>query len=310
MDGWDSNDAVFVEAFPLPEGQLPPIRRFKWTSENYFETMGNPVIAGRPITWADIYNQAKVAVITENIAREYWDDPSEALGHRVRASLDSRWHEIIGVVGNIHDDGVSEEATATMFWPMLHSVWSEEAVARRTMGYAIRTKRINNPTLMQEVREAVWSVNANLPLANVQTLEEILESSMARTSFTLVMLGIAAGVALLLGVVGIYGVISYAVSQRTREIGVRMAIGAQQGDVSRLFVRHGLLLTAVGVVVGVAAAVGLTRLMSALLFGVSPLDPVTYVAVAVTLGTIAFLASYFPARRASSVDPVVALRWE
>jgi ABC-type antimicrobial peptide transport system permease subunit len=124
------------------------------------------------------------------------------------------------------------------------------------------------------------------------------------------MLGIAAGVALLLGVVGIYGVISYAVSQRTREIGIRMAIGAQQGDVSRLFVRHGLLLTAVGVVVGIAAAVGLTRLMSALLFGVSPLDLATYVAVAVTLGAIAFLASYIPARRASSVDPVVALRWE
>jgi predicted permease len=310
MDGWDTNDAVYVEAFPLPEGQLPAIRRFKWVSENYFETMGNPVIAGRPITWADIYSLAHVVVVTENFARDYWDDPSEALGNRVRASLDTGWHEIIGVVGNVHDDGVGEEATATMYWPMLHSVWSEEVSVRRTMGYAIRTKRINNPTLLQEVREAVWSVNSNLPLANVQTLEEILEGSMARTSFTLVMLAVAAGVALLLGAVGIYGVISYAVSQRTREIGIRMAIGARQEDVSRLFVRYGLLLTAVGVVVGIAAAVGLTRLMSALLFGVSPLDPVTYVAVAVTLGTIAFLASYVPARRASSVDPVVALRWE
>jgi putative ABC transport system permease protein len=310
MDGQDSNDAVYFEAFPVPEGQLPPIRRFKWISENYFETMGNPVIAGRPITWDDIYNRVPVVVITENIAREYWDDPSEALGQRVRASLDGRWHEIVGVVGNIHDDGVGEGATATMYWPMLHSVWSQESVARRTMGYAIRTKRINNPTLLQEVRQAVWSVDANLPLAKVRTLEEILENSMARTSFTLVMLGIASGVALLLGVVGIYGVISYAVSQRTREIGIRMAIGAQQADVSRLFVRHGLLLTAVGVVVGIGAAVGLTRLMSALLFGVSPLDPVTYIAVAVTLGTVAFLASYIPARRASSVDPVIALRWE
>jgi predicted lysophospholipase L1 biosynthesis ABC-type transport system permease subunit len=224
--------------------------------------------------------------------------------------LDTRWHEIIGVVGNVHDDGVGEEATVTMYWPMLHSVWSEEVSTRRTMGYAIRTKRINNPTLLQEVREAVWLVNANLPLANVQTLEEIIEGSMARTSFTLVMLAVAAGVALLLGLVGIYGVISYTVSQRTREIGIRMAIGARQADVSRLFIRYGLLLTAVGVVVGIAAAVGLTRLMSALLFGVSPLDPVTYVAVAVTLGAIAFLASYVPARRASSVDPVVALRWE
>jgi predicted permease len=310
MDGRDSNDAVYVEGFPTPEGELPPLRRFKWISENYFETMGNPILAGRPITWADIYNHAPIVVVTENFAREYWEDPSEALGHRVRASGDSPWHEIIGVVGNIHDEGVDEEATTTMYWPMLHTVWTQEVSAARTMGYAVRTGRINNPTLLKEVREAVWSVNANLPLANVQTLEEILEGSMARTSFTLIMLGIAAGVALLLGVVGIYGVISYAVSQRTREIGIRMAVGARQDDVSRLFVRHGLVLTAIGVGVGIAASVGLTRLMSALLFGVSPLDPVTYIAVAATLSSIAFLASYLPARRASSIDPVIALRWE
>jgi ABC-type antimicrobial peptide transport system permease subunit len=163
---------------------------------------------------------------------------------------------------------------------------------------------------LSEVRQAVWSVNSNLPLANVQTLDEILDNSMARTSFTLIMLGIASGVALLLGVVGIYGVVSYAVSQQTREIGIRMAIGAQQGDVSRLFIRHGLLLTSMGVDVGIAAAVGLTRLMSALLFGVNALDPLTYIAVAATLASIALLASYFPARRATNVDPVIALRWE
>jgi predicted permease len=310
MDGWDSNDAVYVEAFPTPEGQLPPLRRFKWISENYFETMGNPILTGRAITWADIYDHARVAVVTENFARQYWEDPSEALGQRIRATNDTGWHEILGVVGNIHDEGVGKEATVTVYWPMYHSVWSGEPVARRMMGYAIRTPRVNNPTLLREVRDAVWSVNANLPLANVQTLEEILEGSMARTSFTLIMLGIAAGVALLLGVVGIYGVISYAVSQRTREIGIRMAIGARQGDVSRLFVRHGLLLTGIGVAVGVVAAVGLTRVMSSLLFGISPLDPVTFLAVAVTLASIAFLASYLPARRASGVDPVIALRWE
>ena len=310
MDRSQSNDALYIEAFPMPEGQLPAIRRFKWISANYHETMGNPVAAGRSITWDDIHNHALVVVVTENFAREYWDTPSEALGNRVKASLDSQWHEIVGVVGNIHDDGVGKEATVTLYWPMLHRVHSDEVEASRTMGYAIRTRRINNPTLLEEVRQAVWSVNSNLPLANVQTLEEILEDSMARTSFTLIMLGIASGVALLLGVVGIYGVISYAVSQRTREIGIRMAIGARQADVSRLFVRHGLILTTVGIGVGVAAALGLTRLMSALLFGVSPLDPLTYIAVAVTLASVAFLASYLPARRASSIDPVEALRWE
>jgi hypothetical protein len=250
-------------------------------------------------------------VVTENFAREYWESPSEALGNRVKASLDGDWQEIVGVVGNIHDDGVGDEATATLFWPMLAENLSRKEVrGPRTLGYAIRSQRINNPTLLSEVREAVWSVNSNLPLANVRTLEEIYDNSMARTSFTLVMLGIASGVALLLGVVGIYGVISYSVSQRTREIGIRMAIGAQQGDVSRLFIRHGLLLTSMGVALGIAAAVGLTRLMSALLFGVNALDPLTYIAVAATLASIALLASYFPARRATNVDPVIALRWE
>jgi predicted permease len=311
MDGSQSNDTLYVEAFPEPEGQLPAIRRFKWISANYHQTMGNPVIAGRSITWKDIHNHSRVVVVTENFAREYWESPTEALGNRVRASLDGDWQEIVGVVGNIHDDGVGEEATATLFWPMLaENLTRKEVRGPRTLGYAIRSQRINSPTLLSEVRQAVWSVNSNLPLANVQTLDEILGNSMARTSFTLIMLGIASGVALLLGVVGIYGVVSYAVSQRTREIGIRMAIGARQGDVSRLFIRHGLLLTSMGIVVGIAAAVGLTRLMSALLFGVSPVDPLTYLAVGIALAFIAFVASYVPARRASSVDPAVALRWE
>ena len=163
---------------------------------------------------------------------------------------------------------------------------------------------------MPEVRQAVWSINPNLPLASVQTLAEILARSMARTSFTLVMLAIAAGVALLLGAVGIYGVISYIVGQRTREIGVRMALGARREDVSRLVLRRGGLVAAVGIAIGLAAAVGLTRLMSAMLFGVSPLDPVTYAAVSVVLAGVALLATYIPARRAASVDPVEALRWE
>jgi predicted permease len=311
MDGWQSNDVVYVEAFPLPEGQVPPIRRFKWISADYHQTMGNPVIAGRSITWKDVHNHSRVVVVTENFAREYWESPPEAIGNRVKASLDGDWQEIVGVVGNIHDDGVGEDATATLFWPMLaENLVREEVRGPRTLGYAIRTQRINSPSLLGEVRQAVWSVNSNLPLANVQTLDEILDNSMARTTFTSIMLGIASGVSLLLGVVGIYGVVSYAVSQRTREIGIRMAIGAQQGDVRRLFIRHGLLLTSMGVALGIAAAMGLTRLMSALLFGVSPLDSLTYIAVAATLSCIAFLASYVPARRASSVDPVIALRWE
>jgi ABC-type antimicrobial peptide transport system permease subunit len=178
------------------------------------------------------------------------------------------------------------------------------------MVYAIRTRRLGTPTFLEEVRSAVWSVNPNLPLANVQTMQEILDDSMARTSFTLVMLGIAAGVALLLGAVGIYGVISYSVSQRTREIGVRMALGAARRDVNRLVLREGVPLIVAGLAFGLAAAFGLTRLMSALLFGVSPVDPITFAAVSTALAAVALVASYLPARRASSMDPTEALRWE
>ena len=311
MDGWDTNDPLFVEDYPTPDGQLPPIRRYKWISERYFETMGNPLLAGRSITWADIYNRAPVVVITENLAREYWKEPAAAIGKRVKSSPPQPWREIIGVVGNEHDDGVSQKATPVVYWPMLVSnFYEEEVYGRRTVAYAIRTRRPGASALLREVQQAVWSINPNLPLANVRMLDEILERSMARTSFTLVMLAIAAGVALLLGVVGIYGVISYSVSQRKREIGIRMALGAQRAEVSGLFVRHALLLTAIGLALGLGAAVGLTRLMSALLFGVGALDPLTFAAVAVLLGTAALLASYLPARRASRMNPVDALRWE
>ena len=178
----------------------------------------------------------------------------------------------------------------------------------RGVAFVVRSPRTNSPTFMKELQQAVWSANSNLPLSNVRTLDQIRASSMAQTSFALSMLAIAAGVALLLGIVGIYGVIAYIAAQRTREIGIRMALGAQAADVSRLFVRHGLWLTGAGVALGVLAAVGLTRLMSSLLFGVSPMDPMTYAAVSVALGAVALLATYLPARRASRIDPIVALR--
>jgi predicted permease len=311
MDGNDSSDPLFVEEFPTPGDQLPPIRRYKWITGNYFSTMGNPVIAGRSITWADIHNRNKVLVITENLAREYWDDPSQAIGKRVRETPASPWREIVGVVGNIRDDGVSQEATKTVFWPMaVADFWGEELITQRYIAYAIRTSRPNPESILPEVREAVWSVNANLPLANVQTLQEILDQSMARTAFTLVMLGIAAAVAITLGAIGIYGVISYAVSLRTREIGVRMALGARHGDVSRMILTQGSIVAAIGVFSGLAAAFGLTRLMASLLYGVSPVDPATYLMAAIGMAAVSLLATYVPARRAATVDPVEALRWE
>ncbi len=311
MDGWDSNDPIFVEEFPTLDGQIPKLRRFKWVAEGYFETMGNPIVAGRSITWADVHSRANVAVVSEHLAREYWPDPAQAIGKRIRTTPNDPWREIVGVAGAERDDGVTEPAPTIVYWPMaLEHFWEPGLRVQRNMAYAVRSPRLAAPTFLQEIQQAVWSVNPNLPVANVRTLQQLLDRSLARASFALVMLGVAAAVALVLGLVGIYGVIAYIVTQRTREIGIRMALGARQEDVRRLFLRHGLLLTGVGLAAGLVVSVALMRLMSALLFGVSPVDPLTYAAVSVGLAAVALLASYLPARRAAGVDPAVALRAE
>ena len=311
MDGNMSSDPIFVEDFPEASDRIPPIRRFKWIGENYFETMGTPVIAGRPITWTDIHGMAQVVVISENLARELWKDPAASLGRRVRETPASPWRTIVGVVADARDDGVARPAPAIVYWPLLlDKMWDDPMRIQRNVAYAIRTQRTGSPTLLKEIQAAVWAVNVNLPVAGVRTLDSILSRSMAQTSFALVMLGIAAGVALFLGVIGIYGVISYIATQRTREIGIRMALGAARRDVTGLFLRQGMILTGLGIAAGLAAAAVATRAMAAMLFGVSALDPLTYAVVGIGLAATALLASYIPAARASRVEPAVALRRE
>jgi putative ABC transport system permease protein len=306
MDGEDNGNYAAIEEFPDPEGAMVKLRRFKSIGPGYFETLGNRLVAGRSITWNDIYAERPVVIISEPLAREYWGEPEKALGKRIRGSS-SRfpWREIIGVSGNERDDGLTQPPTPIVYWPMLN-----ESYRWRTMAYAVRSTRVGAPGFVRELEQAVWSVNPNLPLATVQTLEEIRVSSMTQTSFALVMLGIAASVALLIGMVGIYGVVAYAASRRTREIGVRMALGAQIGDVRKLFLRHGLWLTTIGIAIGVGIALILTRVMSAFLFGVGPMDPITYAAVSAVLAGMTLVATYLPAHRAARVDPVVALRAE
>ena len=303
MDGEDNGNSVDLEDFPVPDGQLSPLWRFKSFGPGYFETMGNRVVAGRSVTWAEIHEERPVILISAALAREYWKEPSRALGKRVRTGSQRPWREIIGVVGDERDDGLNHPATKIVYWPLLNDSYEWRALA-----FALRSPRAGDATFLREVQQAVWSVNPNLPLATVQTLEEIQAHSMAQTSFAMAILGIAASVALLLGIVGIYGAIAYIATERTREIGIRIALGAQISDVRKLFLRQGLWLTATGIALGVVVALALSRVMSALLFGVGPADPLTYVAVSAALGAVALLATYLPARRASRVDPIVALR--
>jgi predicted permease len=310
MEG-SSNDPIYAEDHTYAEGTIPPIRRYKFVSPGYFSTMGSPLVAGRDLTWNETYNQAPVALVSENLARELWHDPRSAVGKRIRSTLKDDWREVIGVVADLRDDGVDHKAPTIVYWPLLTKNFEGSATqVRRGVAYVARTPRTGSNGFVQELQRAVWSVNPDVPLANVKTLETVYDRSMARTSFTLTMLAIAGGMALLLGVVGIYGVISYSVSQRTREIGIRLALGSPVAQVTAMFVRHGLVLSAIGAVCGLTAALALTRLMKSLLFDVSPADPLTYSAVSVGLILAALVASFLPARKAASVDPADALRAE
>jgi ABC-type antimicrobial peptide transport system permease subunit len=193
------------------------------------------------------------------------------------------------------------------FQPMAGRIGGQDTVSR-SMVYVVRSTRVGTPGFVRELEQAVWSVNRNVPLAKMRTLTEIQARSMSQTSFAMVMLAIAAGVALVLALIGVYGVVSYIAAQRTLEVGIRMALGAQGRDVRRLFLRYGFGLTIAGVAVGVGIAVMVTPIMSALLHGVAPTDPITYVGVAVALGMVTLLATYLPARRASLIQPVIALQ--
>ncbi len=312
MDGRTSNDLIFTKDHAYEESGLPPIRRFKFISPGFFKTVGNPLIAGRDLTWTDIYNLTPVVLVSENFAREYWDNPTAALGQQIRENSKDDWHEIIGVVGNELDDGANKKAPTIVYWPlMMKQFWGDPVhVIRFPMAFALRTPRAGSEQLATEIRQAVWSVNPDLPVADVGTQEGIYRKSMARVSFTMVMLALAGGMALLLGMIGIYGVISYSVTQKTREIGIRTALGASESQVVSMFVYRGLRLSIVGVALGLAGAVASTRLMTSLLFGVSAIDPVTYAAVAAAVIAAAVAASYVPSRGAARAVPLDALRAE
>ena len=313
MEGYDSMwDNIFAENKTYSANEIPPLRFFKYVSPAFFRTSGTRIVAGREMSWTEVYSHRPVVLLSDSLAREYWGTAAAAVGKRIRQYPSMPWYEVIGVVQDVRENGVDKKMPEIVYWPPIGpNIFGPSPLnAIRTVTFVIRSDRAGTESFLNQVRQAVWSVNASLPLATVRTMQEIYGQSLARTSFTLVMLAIAGAMALVLGIIGIYGVISYAVSQRRREIGIRLALGAQQGELRTMFVRHGLTLVSVGVAIGLAAALGLMRLMKSLLFGISPMDPLTYAAVPVVLIAAAVLASYVPARQASAVDPVEALKAE
>lgn len=296
-----SQDPIAANDREYRPDQIPPLRRFITAAPGTFSALGAPLIAGREYTWADIHGTRRLVIISENFAREYWGSAQAAIGKQIRSNPNDPWSEIVGVVGDIRHDGVDRPAPTTVYWPLRGNT---------SMAYLVRTSRAGTEGLTDELRQAVWAVNGSMPVTEVRSMKYLYDRSMARTGFTLTLLAISGGMALVLAAVGIYAVVSYNVAQKTREIGIRMALGAQQNSLKLLFVGRGLFWAGIGAAAGLAGAAALSRLMKSLLFGIDPVDPLTYAAVAFGLLVAVAVASYLPARRITLIDPSEALRTE
>ena len=294
---YHNGNPVAVESKTSPD-RIPPNRTLKVISPGLFAALGTRLIVGRDFTWNDLLTQGPVAIVSENMAHENWGDSRNALGKRIRISGTAQWSVVVGVAENVYDDGVDRQAPGTVYFPG----------ARRGAAFAIRSSRAGTEGFLKEITASIHAVNPNLPLARVQTLNDLYRLSMARRSFALVLLGIAAAMAVTLAIVGVYGVLAYATVQRRREVSIRIALGAEPGMVKTLFLRQGLILTCVGGVIGLALARGLSQWMSPLIFGVTTVDPLAYGISGTVILAAALTASYIPARRAASLNPMEALR--
>ena len=288
---------VAVEGKASPD-RIPPNRTIKSISPGLFAALGTRLIAGRDFTWNDLLSQHGVAIVSENMARENWGEPRDALGKQIRRGTDGPWFVIIGVAENVYDDGVDQQPPRLVYFPG----------ARRGVTFAIRSSRAGTEGLLKEIRATIRTVNPSLPLAQVRTLNDLYRFTMARRSFALVLLGIAAATAVTLSIIGVYGILAYGVALRRREISIRLAVGAEPRTIKVLFLRQGLILMCIGGAIGLVAARGLSPWMATLLFGVKPFDPLTYVISGVVILAAALAASYVPAGRAASLDPMEALR--
>jgi putative ABC transport system permease protein len=281
-----------------------PMVSYRVVGPGYFRVMDIRLLQGRDFIEADGPDSTAVVIINEALARRFWPNESP-IGQRIRrGGLDGfgPWYMILGVVSNARTFGIDSDPRPEIFIPHAQFRLPQMTLVARTAGDP--SQHVN------AIRAQIRAVNRNIPITGVQTMEQLLSRSVAARRFTMALLSVFAGLALILAAVGIFGVMSYAVTERTREIGIRMALGARAGDVVKVIVRQGMRLALIGIVLGLAASFALAPLMQSLLFGVSPTDPVTFIVLAFLLAAVALAACHLPARRAAKVDPMVTLRYE
>jgi len=301
LAGGGAATSMEIVGQPKPPTGQEPVTDVRVISHEYLKAMGVPLLKGRLFNELEAADLKGRVVINDTMARRHWpgEDP---IGKRVRIAWDSIEDEVIGVVGDVKHAGLDGEVRAMTYWPFQRSPYGTMTIAVRTAGAA--------PGVVNAIAGVVRQMDPDLVVANIQTMEEVVANSVAERRLTMLLLTVFAGAALLLAAVGIYGVIAYSVTQRTQEIGIRMALGAPRGSVLRMVVGQAMTLALVGVALGAAGAWVLTRLMQKLLFGVTPSDPVTFVAVSALLALVAAIAASVPGLRATRVDPVIALRSE
>lgn len=305
-----------IEGRPPSNGGFSGDEQWRAVSPHYFSAFRIPVLRGRAFENRDTGKSERVLIINQALAKKYWPK-GDPIGQRVTIAkglgpqFEEPSRQIVGVVGDVRESGLQDSDQPVMYVPQGQIIdpLTQLANSQIPMSWAIRTS--SDPSaLTSAIQREILAVDGQLPVSKIRTMEQVVSESTARQNFNMLLLSIFAGLALLLAAIGIYGLMSYTVEQRTQEIGIRLALGAGRGDMLRMIVRQGMQLAGIGVVIGLAAAFGLTRLLASLLFGVKTTDPLTYVAVALVLSSVALFACYVPARRATKIDPLIALRYE
>jgi predicted permease len=287
---------------------------YRPVGEHYFQTLGIPARQGRLFDERDSSTGRWTLIINQAMAKKYWPNENPlgatvAIGKGLGAGMEDRPREVVGVVADVRESGLDQDAPPLLYIPVGQEPNAMATLGNRVLPSSWAIRAVGDPSgLARAVQQEVLRVDPDLPVARVMTMERIIGKSIARQNFNMILLGVFGGVALLLAAIGIYGVMSYTVQQRTHELGIRIALGAGTGELLRLVVGQGLLLAGIGVTLGLAASFGVTRVMSSLLYGVKATDIATFAAVAAVLSGVAALACYIPARRATRVDPIIALR--